>query len=301
MSEFNIPELYIKLSTAVYDPSNRTSNEYWQWSNVQIDENWRDAAGLVHRGWPKISGDFSDQEAILFGVVDNEKMGQWLYRIYPGGRDKNNRPGRYFFVLFQLEAPDQLLRPEVAGVFDYFVNERSLPLNTLPLENALPTAVAGTVLRDLHRHWLGNRKAGHWGMNGESKVTKFSEPPPLLSLPPQVEVNTGGADFNSGEPSPPSSWRGRIPVFPKSWNSKLLGSCVFVILCGMFLVTSLFMKACKLVNERFRPPKSPSVQTNQGPGNPETIDPIENERIDSQQQTEKKIPEQRGKNGKAED
>ncbi len=83
-----------EVQAAVFDPSHRKGDSYWQWSNVAPDSDWEAAAAAVHKGWPLKLGTFEDQSAVCFGVLDTGPSHRWLYRVFPGGRDDYGRPGR---------------------------------------------------------------------------------------------------------------------------------------------------------------------------------------------------------------
>ena len=181
---------------AVFDPAYRKAGSYWQWSNVAIDASWERAAENVHKGWPAKPGSVDDQSALCFGVLDENAGNRWLYRVYPGGRDSFGRPGRYFFVLFRLQSPEQVLDPEVSGLLSYFDAERGLPLNVGPLDGDIPGGKPDDLLEKLHRRWVSGNQGGHWGMDGSGNVIGFASPAskpsarvaPPLSPPPPLQL-----------------------------------------------------------------------------------------------------------------
>lgn len=171
------------LDKAVFDPAHRKSGSYWQWSSVALDAAWDRAAENVHKAWPTKMGNFEDQSTVCFGVLDESAENRWFYRVYPGGRDNFGRPGRYFFVLFRLQSPEQVLRPEVSGLLKYFEIERGLPLNTAPLDGDIPLAEPPELLLKLHDHWVHGKNGIHWGMDGNGTAIRFASSP--SKAPPQ--------------------------------------------------------------------------------------------------------------------
>ncbi len=164
------------LGMAVFDPAHRKAGGYWQWATVSLDIKWESVAGNVHKAWPIKLGNFEDQSGIYFGVLDEGAEGRWFYRVFPGGRDSFGRPGRYFFVLIQLQTPDQVLLPEVSEILNYFDTERGLPLNTTPLDGKIPGGKPSNQLLKLYRHWVSGEKEVHWGMDGSGTVFHFTPP-----------------------------------------------------------------------------------------------------------------------------
>ena len=173
---------------AVFDPAHRKAGSYWQWSSVAPDATWERAAENVHKAWPTKVSNFEDQAGIYFGVLDEGADHPWLYRVYPGGRDSFGRPGRYFFVLFRLRSPDQVLLPEVSGFLNYFDAERGLPLNTAPLDGHIPGREPGDLLLKLHRHWVSGNNGRHWGMDDSGTTIRFAQPSNKAT--PQPETPT---------------------------------------------------------------------------------------------------------------
>ena len=171
-----------RIDVGVFDPSHRKAGSYWQWVSASADIQWDRAAEMVNQAWPARMGDFKDQHSVLYGVLDEGASGRWLYRVYPGGRDSLGRPGRYFFVIFLLQSPEQVTLPEVADILCYFDTERSLPLATAPLQRGLPAGKADHLLSTLYERWISGGHGDHWGMDGNSKVVEFSTPSPTSKV-----------------------------------------------------------------------------------------------------------------------
>lgn len=167
---------------AVFDPAHRKAGSYWQWSSVALDATWERAAENVHKAWPTKVSNLEDQAGIYFGVLDEGGDHCWLYRVYPGGRDSFGRPGRYFFVLFRLRSPEEVLLPEVSGFLNYFDDERGLPLNTAPLDGPIPGREPGVLLLKLHHLWVSGNNGSHWGMDDSGTAIRFA-PPPNKAMP----------------------------------------------------------------------------------------------------------------------
>lgn len=194
------------IGIAVFDPYH-IGGEEWQWSNVQTDADWNEAARQVHKGWPAKIRDWSDEQAEWYGVINEGGDTFWAYRVYPGGRDRFGRPGRYFFVLCKLRAPSDWTSPLVTTVLKHFSTERSLPLNVKPLQplqasEALPSAGQTALGRLLN----SPRREGHWGISDKDpSVVVFAAPPP--KIPPPVDA-----------PLPVSSpFRIKLPAWRPLW------------------------------------------------------------------------------------
>lgn len=177
---------------AVFDPAQPKEGNYWQWSSIAIDSAWNVASETINNGWPLKVGRIDDQSAVLLGVLDEGPGSRWFYRIYPGGRDRFNRLGRYFLVLFRLHSPEEVFLPEVAGLLNYFDKERSLPLNTTPLDRAIPRGQPDALLLKLHHQWVNGQHEVHWGMDGTGIRTVFS--PRLVNT---SDGNNSGFGVNS--------------------------------------------------------------------------------------------------------
>lgn len=160
------------ISTWVFDTSHRTCHGNWQWGTVDFDRSWDAVADLIHLGWPAKEGKFTNQQAIMLGVIRHSDL-VWLYRIYPAGREKSGRPGRYFFVVFRLPSPDMIDHPQVAGLLAYFEKERGLPLNLKHLEQGWPDGKADPTLLQLREECQEQPRSSHWGMDGNCRVLHF--------------------------------------------------------------------------------------------------------------------------------
>lgn len=160
----------------VYDPSQRRveTSSYWQWTTGPVDKDWTLAAERVNTGWPAIGGLY-DRESKWYGFIAASEGKCWIYRLYAAGRDSFGRPGRYFFVLVRLDK-ENLLCPEVAGLFRYFDSERGLPLRTQPLDQGWPEATPDEVLEAIGREVCQGRADAHWGIDDQLQVTVFPEP-----------------------------------------------------------------------------------------------------------------------------
>lgn len=191
------------IEAGVYDPSHRNEGGYWQWRNVHSDKSWEDAAALVHEGWPEKADNFDNQNAVLYGVMGTGAGCSWFYRVYPAGRDRFGRPGRYFFVLLRLHSPEQMLDPEVAGLLRYFDAERSLPLETAPLNRGFPNEEPDDLLRKLCDVCKGGRQDGHWGMDNSGIVTIFSFTSPAPKTPAAIPPLSTSKRMTS---DPRTSW-----------------------------------------------------------------------------------------------
>jgi hypothetical protein len=171
------------LLIAVYDPSNRRADttSYWQWSNVPLDPTWDFVADQVDRGWPgrvEVSG----REASWSGLVALRNNGCWIYRLYAAGKDHFGRDGRYFFILVHLGASEDIVSCQVAGLFNYFDGERSLPLTTKPLEDGIPEAVPDQIFLTIMKMLEGGHEAGHWGVDQSGGIICFKKEDPIEDL-----------------------------------------------------------------------------------------------------------------------
>ncbi len=118
-----------------------------------------------------------DQRFQCYGVIREALLGNWVYRVYPAGNDGFGRPRRYFFLLFQVPAAvNNAVWREMAGVLQYFVRERGLPLNTEPLDHGVPPAEPDVVLKKLADQWQNGEHGAHWGMDESGRFVKFTRP-----------------------------------------------------------------------------------------------------------------------------
>ena len=119
----------------VNDPSFSVSGEYWQLGHAKAShdyDSWQHAARSIHQGLPVREEEFFRRtEAVtspqFWGCIrDNNSY--WIYRIYITGRDAHARPGRYFFVLFQVSSLASLSESEPSRIIFYLETQRSIPL-----------------------------------------------------------------------------------------------------------------------------------------------------------------------------
>jgi hypothetical protein len=178
----NTPRIAEVIGAGVFDTSRGVSPSNWQWGNVRFDKSWEAAAALIHQGWPAEQRVFTDQQAVLLGVIRYSEF-VWLYRVYPAGRDEHGRPGRYFFTLVRLLSLDGITHPQVAGLLAYFEKERGLPLNTKPLEGGWPDAEPTSILAQLSRDLQKSSRFGHWGMDGTGRMVRLLDPVSAIMRP----------------------------------------------------------------------------------------------------------------------
>lgn len=178
------------IEAGVYDTSRGVSLTNWQWGNVRFDESWDAAAALIHQGWPSEQRVFTDQQAVLLGVIRHSEF-LWLYRVYPAGRDEHGREGRYFFALLRLLSLDEITHPQAAGLLAYFDKERGLPLNTKPLESGWSDAEPDSILTQLQKDLQENSRFGHWGMDGAGRMIRLLDPEPAKKETAQVTPLAG--------------------------------------------------------------------------------------------------------------
>lgn len=165
---------------AVYDPSCRRAEtgSYWQWSNVKLDTRWNRIAECINQGWPAESA-ISDQSSRWYGTFRTSSGECWIYRLYAGGRDRFGRDGRYFFALVRLQSKDVAAYARVAGLFDYFDGERSLPLKTKNLSEGWSDAVPDQLLKAIYEILDGCQEVGHWGIGDSGEMIRFLNEDPL--------------------------------------------------------------------------------------------------------------------------
>jgi len=144
-----------------------------------------------------VRGTLESEAAGLFGVMEAGRDGYWLYRIYPAGRDSHGRPGRYFAVIVQLAGPRHCLDPSVSGVLDYFVRERSLPLNCAALSHRLPVGEPTATLCHVYAEWEKGVNGPHWGMDGSGAIRRFASLPRDSSLSTGRSMHVAGQDAST--------------------------------------------------------------------------------------------------------
>ncbi len=214
MNEHSTATSQPSLGSAVYDPSHRKAGGYWQWASVPTDSSWERVAEMVHGAWPKKLEGFKDQSATLYGVFDEGVGSHWMYRVYAGGSDSFGRPGRYFFVLFRLLSPEQIIQPQVTKILRYFETERSLPLKTEPLNNDLSVGEPNDLLRKLLNHWRQGEHGLHWGMDGTSTFVEFPAP---RQIPPQFRKSVATAILRNVNRKRNQRRHRRLCVYCGSW------------------------------------------------------------------------------------
>ena len=265
---------------AVFDPSHRKAGSYWQWPNVALDATWDRVAEAVHKAWPAKMGTLEDQAGIYFGVLDEDVASRWFYRVYPGGRDSFGRPGRYFFVIFRLKDPEQVLLPEVSGFLNYFDTNRDLPLNTKSLDEGITPREPDDLLRKLRAHWVSRKFGDHWGMDGRGTIIRFAQQPNRAT--PQIENSHLGAFSLETQPT------GRIFIAGLPFGPTI-GLVAVGLLLGVVLDDTWgYHRGFRdRTNTVVPPPKSePPATTNSVPAEPERS----NERLNSKDRKERQSP-----------
>ena len=280
---------------AVYDPSNRTSNGYWNWANIEVDDRWDRVVSRINQTYSNRIRDFKGEaeDVVIYGVLNEGHDHPWLYRIYLGGRDRFGRPGRHFFVVFRLNQPSQILHPEVSGVLRYFDGERSLPLNTDPLDHGLPQAEPDSILKKLYEHWVKNRRTGHWGMDGKGEVTIFTTEKPIPAQETKVSPEATKPGGLSGMASRSRRSSGyQIPILLK------IGFAIFgLLIAGIGLTAVVFfgavVTAIRGCSDGPDKPSPPPVETASTPGNKstESSQPNEHELTDSERRDKEAKPD----------
>jgi hypothetical protein len=148
-----------------------TSSSNWCWSNGPFDDDWKMVEALLHQGWPRRRKDFPDLQAIFLGAILRPEE-VWLYRLYPAGMD-GARPGRFFFVVMRLDTLSQFTSPRVAGLLEYFDEDRGFPLNTKPLVNGWTEVPPSSEMVMFQTKMEGKYAPGYWGMDDTGKLEKF--------------------------------------------------------------------------------------------------------------------------------
>jgi len=139
----------------INDPSNSISGQYWQLDSggaISDKIKWGRVAKSIKQGLPdREEKSFRETQPVsttqFWGCLrDSESF--WMYRIFITGRDNKDRPGRYFFVLFQLSLPSLLLNPEAARILSFLETERSIPLDLHSIQSPLPESNSTPTLTD---------------------------------------------------------------------------------------------------------------------------------------------------------
>ena len=191
---------------AVYDPSCRRAEtgSYWQWSNVKLNARWNRIAECVNKGWPAGSV-INGTNKRWYGALRTSSGDCWVYRLYAAGRDRFGRDGRYFFALAQFPVSDVVAVARVAGLFDYFDNERSLPLKTESLSKAWPDAAPDSLLRTISEDLGSSEEVGHWGIDDSGRMVCFMREDPFGAAD---QAKPSGTEVDGGAPS-------KQPILPK--------------------------------------------------------------------------------------
>lgn len=183
---------HLQPEAGVYDSSHRRADtaSYWQWTNSGLGEQWERAAEWVNMGWPT-RFELKDLSARWYGVLFTDPCDFWVYRVFAAGKDRFGRDERYFFVLIRLRSTEEILSPQVAGLFSYFDAERGLPLKTEPLDHGWQEAAPDDILEAIREELGRGGRTGHWGMDAAGRTTLFSEGasmPPVVPTPPSEQA-----------------------------------------------------------------------------------------------------------------
>jgi len=126
----------------VYDPSNSVAAQYWQMGVVQSAKDtadWQQVTHCVNQGLPSKEGTLfhctkPDHEHEMWGCV-RWKGAHWVYRFFLTGRDRFDRPGRYFFVLFKFDTIEHVSYFQIISIIRYLGSQTANPLDLKPLQN----------------------------------------------------------------------------------------------------------------------------------------------------------------------
>lgn len=120
-----------KFNAAVYDPSEKVSQDRWIWKNCPTDVSWENLRGLISAN-ENLSGD------IVTGIAaypDYDGL-VCIFRRYRIGLDAFGRPGRYFLALVKITKKSDLLDEEATNFFnsiekqlDFSVRQKYVRLN----------------------------------------------------------------------------------------------------------------------------------------------------------------------------
>jgi len=139
---------YKSVQYDIYDPSNSVAAQYWQMgiviSSEDVDD-WQQVGLCVNQGFP-----FEKEE--LFHCTKPEhnhemwgclrwKGAYWVYRYFLTGRDRFDRPGRYFFVLFKIDSMEDVSYVNILHIINLSRKETSIPLDLGPLLNVRKSSI----------------------------------------------------------------------------------------------------------------------------------------------------------------
>lgn len=235
----------------VYDPSHRRADtaSYWQWTNSGLGEQWEQAAEWVNLGWPS-SFELKDRSARWYGVMFSDPCDLWVYRVFAAGKDRFGRDERYFFVLIRLRSTEEILNPQIAGLFSYFDAERGLPLKTEPLDHGWQDAAPDEILEAISEEFVRGARIGHWGMDAAGRMTVFSEDKPI---PPETQKPV------SKQAPPPRS------AMPQQAGRKFKTHYVWISTIAVLIILFVFLIPSH--RQIYTPPmlsdgtKGPSIET----------------------------------------
>jgi hypothetical protein len=133
---------HLNLQYDIYDPSNSVAAQYWQMGVVESAKDatdWKQIGQSVNQGLPvKENALFQctkpDSDHAMWGCI-HWKGTYWIYKLFLTGRDRFDRPGRYFFVLFKFNTLENLPYSEIIRIIHYLENQTTNPLDLKPLLN----------------------------------------------------------------------------------------------------------------------------------------------------------------------
>jgi hypothetical protein len=119
----------------IWDPSYSKNGSYWQLPNVFSSTEadlWRQVVNCISNELPKRESDIfkcteTDRSHAFMGCL-NWKNQYWAYRFFLTGRDGQNRPGRYFIAIFNLNDLNAIKSPQFSGIIKYLSSLTSIPL-----------------------------------------------------------------------------------------------------------------------------------------------------------------------------
>ena len=133
---------YKSVQYDIYDPSNSVAAQYWQMGvaeSAKDTADWKKIGQCVNQGLPvKENSLFQctkpDYDHAMWGCIHWKGI-YWIYRLFLTGRDRFDRPGRYFFVLFKFNTLENLPYSEIIRIIHYLENQTTNPLDLEPLQN----------------------------------------------------------------------------------------------------------------------------------------------------------------------